>query len=446
MKFNFRTPGPATPPYGGQVADVIVIGAGIAGLSTAYYLVKRGKKVLLLEKGRLAGEQSSRNWGFVRQQGRDPAELPMAALSNRIWSNLERDLQADVEWNPGGNLALAMGSEDLDRFHEGARSAQQAGIPTRVLTSADVKKLLPQIHGEFAGGLYTANDGHADPLKATLAIAQGARQAGAELREYCAVNAIESFNGRVCGVVTDQGLLRADVVVCAAGSHSGFVARTVGLDLPQRSMRATVVATAPLAPLTHLSVWANGLGIRQARDGSVIIGRASAGTAEHDITLESLRHLRLFMPVFMRNRDLFRLRIGKPLVQDILRHLPGTAASRRPFAHLIDQEPRPRMKTVHESLARFRAQFPGTEPPMLARYWAGMIDATPDLVPVLGEARALPGLFFATGFSGHGFGLGPAAGCTLAELIATGRTDLDLRRMRLERFAEGDLSTARKVL
>jgi len=178
----------------------------------------------------------------------------------------------------------------------------------------------------------------------------------------------------------------------------------------------------------------------------VILGRASAGTAEHDLTLESLQHLRLFLPIFVRNRDLFRLRVGAPLVRDVLRHLPGTMAARRPFAHVVDVEPPPSPRTVASSLAMFRRYFPQFANVGIARSWAGMIDATPDLLPVLGEARALPGFFFATGFSGHGFGLGPAAGHCLAERIALGRSDIDIRPMRYERFAEGGMSTARKIL
>lgn len=436
---------PARVPHD-RAADVIVIGGGIVGLSTAYYLARRGMRVILLEKGRLGWEQSSRNWGFVRQQGRDPAELPMSALSNRIWRGLSEELGADVEWVQGGNLALARDTDDLDRYAEGARAARAVGIDTRVLTADEVRALFPEFQGPVTGGLYTASDGQADPLKATLAFAKGARDAGADLREHCAVNAILSHDGRVRGVLTDAGELRADAIVCAAGSHSSFLGRTVGLRLPQRSMRATVAATTPVPPLTKLGVWASGLGFRQARDGSVILGRASAGTAEHDLTLESLRHLRLFLPIFLRNRDLFRLRIGRPLVRDVLRHVPGTAAARRPFAHLVDQEPAANPHTVQSSLAMFHRYFPHCATAGIARSWAGMIEATPDLLPVLGEVQACRGFFFATGFSGHGFGLGPGAAHCLAELIATGRSALEVRAMRYERFAEGDMSTAAKIL
>ena len=427
-------------------ADVIVIGGGIIGLSSAYYLAKRGVRVLLLDKGRLGWEQSSRNWGFVRQQARNPAELPMARLSNRIWCGIAQELGADTEWCQGGNLALAQSEADMDRYALGARMAKDAGIDTRVLTPDQVTALMPEFRGPFAGGLYTASDGHADPLKATLAFAKGAREAGVDLREYCAVNSIYTSGGRVSGVGTDTGDLRADVVVCAAGAHSSVLGRMAGLSLPQRSMRSTVAATAPLPPLTKLGLWASGLGMRQARDGSVILGRSSARTAEHAVTLESFRHIRQFLPIFLRNRDLFRLRVGRPLMRDLLRHLPGTAAARRPFVHLVDEEPPANTETVATSLQLLQRNFPHLQGAKIARSWAGVIDATPDIVPVLGEVKTLPGFFFATGFSGHGFGIGPGAGSTLAELIARGKTGIDIHPMRFERFAEGDLSKAPKIL
>ncbi|HEX9841191.1 MAG TPA: FAD-dependent oxidoreductase, partial [bacterium] len=293
-----------------QAADVVIIGGGIVGLSAAYFLARRGKRVVLLDKGRLAWEQSSRNWGFVRQQGRDPIELPMIALSNRIWCGISEELDADTEWRQGGNLALAATAEDLARYAQDAEEAQAAGIETRVLTRKQVQALLPLLRGSFVGGLYTASDGQADPLKGTLAFARGAEREGVELREYCAVEGIATTGGRVSGVATTQGEIRAEAVVCAAGVHSAHLARLAGLNLPQRAVRSSVAATAPVPHLTDLGVWAQGVGFRQARDGSLILGKASAGTADHDVTLETFRNVGLFLPIYLKNRDLFHLRFG----------------------------------------------------------------------------------------------------------------------------------------
>lgn len=427
-------------------ADVVIIGGGIVGLATACYLARRKVQVVLLEKGRLAGEQSSRNWGFVRQQGRNPAELPMMALANRLWRHIGEEAEADTEWRQGGNLALAQSEEALALYEEGREQARQHAIDTRVLSKAEVRELLPDYYGPYLGGLYTPSDGQADPLKGTLAFASAARKAGADLREYVAAEGFEVAGGRIAGVRTTRGTIRTSSVVCAAGVHSSLLARMVGLSLPQRTVRSSVALTAPLPHVTDLGVWGGTVGFRQTREGRMVLGRTSAGVADYDVTLDGLRHLRLFLPIFLKNRDMFRMHFGKPLWRDISRRIPGTAGHRHPFAHEVDAEPPVNEKTLASSAALFETYFPKLRPITVERGWAGLIDATPDVLPVLGEARARPGFFFATGFSGHGFGLGPGAGYALAQLVAEGRSELDLHPMRFERFAEGDMSKAKKIL
>jgi glycine/D-amino acid oxidase-like deaminating enzyme len=431
-----------------HAADVVVIGGGIVGLSTAYFLAKRNVKVVLVDKGRLAWEQSSRNWGFVRQQGRDPAELPMAVLSTSIWRNVAGAHGDEIDWRQGGNLALAMDEDDLDRYTEGARAAQAVGIDTRVLTRQEVAAIVPDLRAGYLGGLYTATDGQADPLEGTLTFARLARAAGVDVREYCAVDRIytDSSRSTVTGIATTDGDIRVGKIVCAAGAHSGWLARMAGLSLPQRTVRSTVVMTNPLPRFTDAAIWVSGLGIRQRRDGGVVLGRAAAGTADHDVTLDTFRHMKLFLPIYMKHRQFFRMHLGTPFVRDLLRHIPGTEGARHPFAHVIDYEPRPNSSTAEGSVRVFREYFPNLGGVTIARVWAGVIEATPDLLPVLGEVEALRGFYFATGFSGHGFGLGPGAGYTVAELVAQGAASIDVRAMRYERFAEGDLSKARKIL
>ncbi len=430
----------------GPRADVAVIGGGIVGLACAYALARRGVKVALFEKGRLGGEQSSRNWGFVRQQGRDPVETPLMAASNRLWQGLEAELEADVEWEQGGNLALAATEADLARYEAAAAVCRRFGIGTELLGREAVARLVPGLAGPYLGGLYTDSDGQADPLKATLAFARAAERHGARLHPYCAVEGLRTRNGRIAGVVTERGEVEAAHVVCAAGAHATRLARTAGLSVPQRMVRSTVALTAPLPPITRTAVWGLGVAFRQARGGGMVLGRASAGSAIHDLTLESFRHLRLFLPMYLENRAFLRMRVGRPLWDDLRRSLPGSKARRHPFAHTVDLEPAPSPETAEACRRGFMAHFPALGEVRLERSWAGIIDATPDMVPVLGEAKALPGFVLATGFSGHGFAMAPIVGRLVAELILDGRPSLDIRGMRLERFAEGDFGKARKVL
>src|SRR5262249_3360376 len=175
--------------------DVVVVGGGIVGCATAYYLARRGVRVTLLERGEVAGEQSGRNWGFVRQQGRDPFEVPLMMESNRIWRGLERGLDADIEWTQGGNLALAATPERVALFEEWLGIARQAGLDTRLVSTREIQALLPGMAREWLAGLYTESDGHAEPTKATQSFAQAAGKHGADLPATCAVLGVETQSG-----------------------------------------------------------------------------------------------------------------------------------------------------------------------------------------------------------------------------------------------------------
>src|SRR5262245_51638599 len=218
-------------------ADVVVVGAGIVGCSTAYHLARRGVRVVVVERGTVHGEQSRKNWGFVRQQGRDPHELPLMMEANRIWRGLETELGADIEWVAGGNLALAADQERMALFEQWLPVAREFGLDTRLLRPSDLAAVVPGIGGRWAGGLHTPGDGHADPGKATDAFARAARAHGAVFHLGCAVEGVAVRNGAVSAVVTDRGEIRTPSVVCAAGAWSSRLGRTLGLALPQRWVR-----------------------------------------------------------------------------------------------------------------------------------------------------------------------------------------------------------------
>lgn len=425
-------------------ADVVVIGAGIVGCASAYYLARRGVKVAVLDKGPIAGEQSSRAWGFVRQQDRDPAELPLMVAANRIWRELEGELQADLEWNPGGLLALARSEGDLAHYEARARLEREAGADSRMVTPRQIKTLLPALECSVSGGLYTPSDGHADPAKSTHAFAAAARREGARVYPYCTVEGLSTRNGRIGAVLTERGEIRTDTVICAAGAHSSRLGRMVGLRLPVGSVRSTVAATAPLPRFTDLAVRGLEVAFRQTRAGNVILGRVSARSADHDVTLESFRHLRWFLPNYFKNRAMLRIHVGRPLLADIARALPWSEARKHPFAHTVDVEPAPNPATVNESRLAFEGYFPSLGDVKIERVWAGVIDTLPDLVPVLGHTE-VGGFLFATGFSGHGFAMGPIVGRLMAELICDGRTSLELTGLRFSRFREGRLAPARHL-
>src|SRR5262245_40571240 len=440
---------PSMAPEAGRVsiereADVVVVGAGIVGCASAYYLARRGLRVVVVERGAMPGEQSRKNWGFVRQQGRDPGEMPLVMEANRMWRDLERELGADIEWTLGGNLALAADEARMARFEAWLPVAREFGLQTRLLRSRDLQTVVPGLGGSWAGGMHTPGDGHADPEKATDAFARAARSHGAAIHLGRAVQAVTTRAGAVDGVVTELGEIRAPVVVCAAGAWSSRLLRTLGLALPQRWVRGTVARTTAAPPVTACAVWGPGVAFRQRRDGSFNI--AAGGALDHDVTLDSLRQIRFFLPNYWKNKVLFRFHVGRPLLRSLAAALPGSPARRRPLVWDRGVEPVPNPEKVRRSLAELQRTLPALPKLDVARRWAGYIDATPDLVPVLGEVPGLRGLVLATGFSGHGFAMGPIAGRLVSELIVDGKTSLDISGFRFSRFAEGAIGKPRGVL
>ncbi len=425
-------------------ADVVIVGAGIVGCATAYFLARRGLRVAVVECARAHGEQSRKNWGFVRQQGRDPHEIPLMMEANRIWRGLEAELGADIEWVHGGNLAFAADPARMALFEQWLPVAREFGLDTRLLRPLDLAEVVPGIGGQWAGGLHTPGDGHADPAKATDAFARAAAARGAAFQLGCAVEGVATENGAVSAVVTERGEIRTPWVVCAAGAWSARLGRTLGLALPQRWVRGTVAQTTAAPAVTSCAVWGPGVAFRQRRDGSFNI--AAGGALDHDVTLDSLRQIRFFLPNFWRNKALFRFHVGRPLVRSLMAALPASAARRHPLTWDRGSEPRPNPAKVDKSLAELGRVLPSLSGLGIARTWAGYIDATPDLLPVLGEVPALRGFAFATGFSGHGFAMGPVAGRLISELIADGKTSLDISAFRFSRFAEGAIGRPRNVL
>jgi glycine/D-amino acid oxidase-like deaminating enzyme len=415
-------------------ADVVIIGGGIIGSALAWELAKRNVDVVLFEKDDISKGQSSRAWGFVRQQRRDPAELPMMIESNRMWPQLSVELDADFEWTQHGIMAVADTEERMEYYRNWYEQTREFGVESRLLSTRGVHEMNPDMQGSWVGGVYTPGDGHAEPGLATRAFAKAAERLGARVHTGVTVDAIDVASGSVRGVRANGSYVKTDTVVCAAGTWSARLGRTIGLNLPQLSIRQTVVEVDPRREVSKIATWTPGVAFRQRPGGTVYLARPDDG--DFDVDLDSLRYGRHFMPNYLANRKAFRMNFGKNLLRDIPRLRPTSRHWRKQFHESVGVEPEPNPGVIDRCRYGFVRLFPHLGNPELVSAWGGVIDTTPDALPVIGEAPEVAGFVWATGFSGHGFGIGPAAGKALAQLIDEGRSEFDLNPFRPSRFAE----------
>jgi glycine/D-amino acid oxidase-like deaminating enzyme len=430
---------PTLPPPNAlpKQADIVIIGAGIQGCAAAYYMAKRGMKVVLLDKARVAAQQSSRAWGFVRVQMRDEDEVPLAIATKRLWRGLEAELEADVEWNEGGTLYLCPDEKTLAYRAKWLDVARKFDLETRMLSPAEIRARLPGIGNPGLGALFTETDGHAEPKKAAPAFAAAARRLGATIIEGNGALDIEIAGGQVVGVVSEAGNVKARTVLLCAGASSWRMLKRLDIDLPQSQVRVSTARTNQVGYIGKSAVMGDGFGMRQKPDGSLLIGYS--GTGDIDITWDHLRVLPWYWKPFLSSVKGLRPRLGSAFVRDLLLRLPWTEAARKPAVHIRDPDIAPQRAYAEKALSALRRTFPEIGHVGIADIWAGQIDTLPDGIPVLDAPASPKGLLIATGFCGHGFALGPIVGQLMAELASGEKPSLDLRAFRLSRFAEGDV-------
>lgn len=411
--------------------DVAIVGGGIIGVSTAYALAQAGVSVCVFEKGRLAGEQSSRNWGWVRTLGRDVSELPLAVRANRLWGEIQA--RADVGFRRTGLMYLQESETDAQIHAEWMDSARAHGLDAGLLTRDAALAHLPSTSRAWVGAMYSGSDGVAEPGRATSAIASLAQASGARIYEGCAVRGIEKAAGRVSAVVTERGVVNAQAVVIAGGAWSRLFCGNLGADFPQLKVRGSVLRTAPFdSALTH-AVNGKSFTCRKRADGGYTVSQFGASMA--DVVPDSFRLIGHFGRAWLANRDFVRLRFGKRFFEEL--GIPRRFALDRetPFERHRVLDPQPSARGVAQAWARLIEAFPDFRDARIAHSWAGYIDVTPDALPVMSAVPANPGLFLASGFSGHGFGIGPAAGELMADMVQGKASPLDATPFRFSRFS-----------
>ncbi len=415
-----------------DATDVVVIGGGIVGSSTAYYLARQGVRVILCEKGEIAGEQSSRNWGFIRQQGRHPAELPLMIHSLALWHKLVGELDEDIGFHVGGTLYL---SETEQRYQSNLAWLEHAKtfeLDSRFISLSDLKTLIPSIQGQSRGALLTASDARAEPALATRAIAKSAQQHGVIILNPCAVRGIDIETGRVAGVVTEQGRIRSTVVVCAAGTWSSYFCRHLGLLFPQLKVTGSVMATAPSSWIMQQAIWRRGLGLRRRMDGGYNV--AHGGSSTCDLTPDYLRFFRDFFHTYRNSKEQVSLKIGNRFFSELRWRSQWSFDEVTPFEKERVLNPDPDIKLLNQAYEMLGKTFPPLKGIAIRQRWAGMIDVTPDELPIISTVDDIPGLILSTGYSGHGFGIGLAAGNVTAQLASGNTPGVNLSAFSLDRL------------
>ena len=415
-------------------ADVVIIGGGIIGSSTALFLAEKGRSVVLCEKGRIAGEQSSRNWGWCRTMGRDADEIPLAMESLRLWRGMNERTGRETGFRQPGIIYLCETEKEMAEREEWLEEARQYQVDARVLRGTALDMVVPGATSLFVGALHTPTDGRAEPSHAAPAIAEAARASGATVLTECAVRGVETQGGRVSGVVTEKGRIGCDAAVLAGGAWSRLFCGNTGIELPQLKVLASVFRTQPLDGGPEVSASGSVFAFRKRLDGGYTVARRNANIA--DITPDSFRLLRQYLPTLRENYGEIRMRLGRRFFDEWRTRRHWALDEVTPFEAVRVLDPEPRHAVLEEARSTLSRAFPVFARMQIAESWGGMIDVTPDAVPVIGEVPSLPGFFLATGFSGHGFGIGPGAGRLTADLVAGDPPLVDPTPFRFNRFGE----------
>jgi len=413
-------------------ADVVVIGGGIIGAFAAYYMAKRGMKVALVEKGRVGAEQSSRNWGWCRQQNRDSRELPMATKSLDLWEQFTAETGEVTGFQRCGLLYLSNSEKELEGWARWGEFARTVDVKTQMLTADEAAQRGRATGKAWKGGVFAPTDGTADPSRAAPAVVRALMKLGGTVHQGCAARGVETEGGRLSAVVTEKGTIRTKVAVLAGGAWASSFCRQYGIRFPQAAIRQTVLSVATGGKDIPAALHTTGVSMTRRVDGGYTL--AISGRGRVDPTPQLLRFAPQFLPMFQRRwRNLApgglegvrsghegwsRWRLDKPTPMERMRVL----------------DPKVDASVVSLTYKRAVELVPELKQSSVSAAWAGYVDSTPDGVPGIGEMSNLPGFVLAAGFSGHGFGIGPGAGHLIADIVSGTEPIVDPRPYHPDRF------------
>lgn len=397
-------------------ASVVIIGAGIVGLTTALTLAERNISVVVLEKGRIAGEQSSRNLGWVRKTNRLADDIPLAQASDRLWAEMPERVGADVGYKQAGIMFLARNAAQMEMSEKWLNAVDHLSLDSRLLSSREIRNMVPRGQGDWKGALYTPSDGRAEPTLAASAIANAAIKKGVTIIENCAVRNLSLTAGKVSGVITEKGEIICEQVLLAAGFWSRRFLGNLGISLPTLPLICSVLKTKPMQGPTDIAVGAPDFSFRKHQDGGFII--TQRGALDAPLTLDHLLLGPKYIHQLKSQRNFLRISLGKYGFKDLALARRWSNNSISPFEKIRMMDPIANQGLNQEAMNNLIQAWPEFANAEIENTWAGVIDITPDSNPVISRVEQLPGLVLATGFSGHGFGTSPAAGHLAADIIS----------------------------
>ena len=365
-------------------AEIVVIGGGVSGLSSAYYLAKAGKDVVVVEKGMVGGEASGRNGGMISERTDEPALIPLAVESVRLWATLDDELGYPTEFIHQGRIQVAVSEEEMGDIFKEHDHALNHGISVEQLDPSEISDMIPGISARTLGGLFFANGGHANPQRAVQAFAWAFQDLGGRLYQNTAVTGINVEDDKVTSVETTAGDIAADFVVAAAGPQTALLADMVGVHVPVAPARVEIIATAPLEPLFDIALVGNGLYGRQAARGNLLFGGGAHEWIDVGLTSDPAKP-------------------NTPLIRNIARRL----------AELL----------------------PAVADVPVIRSWAGIVEQAPDYMPII-DIPDSPSNYIVVTASAHGFGIAPATGKVVSDIVLHGKSDIDISGLTLNRFSD----------
>lgn len=417
-------------------ATAVIIGAGVIGISTALALQDMGLEVVVVEKGEVAAEQSSRNWGWCRQMGRDAREIPLIKVSLDLWRGMNTRIGAETGYRTCGIVYMSETDAQLaDKIKWVKEHATPHGIATRVLTAREMADHIPGSTLAFKGGIFTEDDGRAEPFVAVPAMARFFQSRGGVVLTTCAARGIETAAGRVSGVVTEKGVVATDMAIVSGGYWSSRFLHNLDIRFPQLGVVNSVQRTAALDIGHERTFSGHRFAVRKRLDGGFTVAHNHLSLA--DLTPPYFRFMSDFLPLLRLDPNGVKLRLGRRFISEWQMKRRWALDEVTPFEQHRILDPAPVDDILDDCMGALRRMFPVFANVAVVERWAGMIDATPDAVPVIDKLDAVPGLHLASGFSGHGFGLGPGAGLLMAQMATGARPCVDPAPFRFKRFVDG---------